>query len=300
MSDYASPLVSILMPCYNHEPYIETAIKSALNQSYKNFEIILIDDGSTDNTWQILLNYIGDPRVKANTRNNLGLIATLKELRSKARGKYLTILASDDKFYPNKLEKMVPILESNSDAVLCVGKTDIIDINDNKLGVMQGEYRGKGSLYTKLLQGEVYISSVSTLVKTDAYSTVEFFDPYIEDLPAWLQISKIGRVICIPDIVASYRFSPNSMSKNAKKMVKAEMNIIAQFLSTDTTPNEGLWPAGWCARWFKAYSKISFYDALVLCFSKRWNLKAVLKIDFIKGLIYIFYGLLARAFGVKF
>ncbi len=228
---------------------METAILSALSQSYKNIEIIIIDDGSKDGTWSKIEKYIGISKVRAFRRPNKGLVETIIELRTLAKGTYLTVLASDDRFYTNKIEVMVDALLENPNAAICVGKTDIIDLDNFVIGYVKDEYDGRGDLFRLLLNGKTYISSVATLIKSEVYNDVDFFDPYVEDLPAWLQIAKSYHYVEIKDIVASYRVTPGSVSSNTERMIVSEQNIIKKFLPDGQLQH----PVGWASRWFRGY-----------------------------------------------
>jgi len=105
------PLVSVSMPAFNAERYIGEAIESILSQTYTNFELIIIDDGSTDQTREIINRY-HDPRiVKIFSDQNRGLIATRNQIAQLARGKYLALLDADDRAFPNRLELQVNFLE---------------------------------------------------------------------------------------------------------------------------------------------------------------------------------------------
>jgi glycosyltransferase involved in cell wall biosynthesis len=120
-----SPKVSIIIPTYNHEHYILTALKSCFLQIYKNIEIIIIDDGSTDNTKNILSSYLN--RVTYLYQENQGLAAARNTGLNTAEGKYIQFLDSDDTIHPEKLSKQVNFLEQNKNciAVFCnCGKSD--------------------------------------------------------------------------------------------------------------------------------------------------------------------------------
>jgi len=283
-----SPLVSVIMPSYNHEKYVTDAIESVLAQTYENFELIIIDDGSKDGSWNEICHYSDHPKIKSFQRENRGLIETLKELRMMARGKYLTILASDDKFHQNKLEVMVDLLERNPEAALCIGKTDVIDENGDFKKLVADEYSGNDSLYMELILGRTYVSSVSTLVKTSVYIDIKFVDPYIEDLPAWLQISKKWKVVCTPNIIASYRTITGSMSSNTLKMVASEMSILKQFLAEENGVFKH-YPVGWCGRWFKALSKYSNRNAFKFLLSSACDKNVIFTLDFYKGIFNMIY-----------
>jgi alpha-1,3-rhamnosyltransferase len=270
------------MPCYNHEKYVAFAIESVLKQTYSNIEIIIIDDGSRDNTWQEISKYKSYPNITCKSRDNKGLIETLKELRRLANGEFLTIIASDDIFCQDKISLMVKAFSEHPNADLCVGRTNIINQHGVVVGEIKNEYDGNGDLYYKLINGLTYISSVSTMIRTTAYRSVEFIDTYIEDLPAWLQLSKNGEAIFVNRVVACYRRMPNSMSSNTVAMIKSEMKIVKLYANGIANSK---YPVGWCGRWFKALCGSDIKMARLFLFSTECSKKIYLRIDFYKGVL---------------
>ena len=129
-------LISVGIPAYNHEKYIQETIKSIINQTYRNIELIILDDGSTDSTW----NKIQEMKVECEKRftrvyferqKNMGCSRTNHKLITLAQGKYYMVLASDDLAKPNALEVEHQFLSKNSDFVSCVGDNDLMDSESN-------------------------------------------------------------------------------------------------------------------------------------------------------------------------
>ena len=131
MSGYNS-LVSVLIPAYNHEKYVQEAIKSIINQTYQNIELIIIDDGSKDNSWQKIQEMKVEcekrfVRVVFKTKINEGTTHTLNQLLNEAQGEYVYIIASDDIAKSGAIEKEVDFLNNNLDYALVVGNDEFID-----------------------------------------------------------------------------------------------------------------------------------------------------------------------------
>jgi hypothetical protein len=117
-ADEVMPLVTVSMPAFNSERYIAEAIESILAQTYQNFELIIVDDGSTDRTREIIDSFT-DPRIiKVYSDQNRGLITTRNRIASLAKGKYLALLDADDRAFPERLALQVEYLEANN-ADLC-------------------------------------------------------------------------------------------------------------------------------------------------------------------------------------
>ena len=131
-SDY--PLVSVLIPAYNHESYIQMTIQSIINQSYQNIELIIVDDGSSDSTLDKIQEFKAQcderfVRFHYETQTNQGTCATLNKLIQSARGEFIFIIASDDIAKPRLISKEVEFLTSNKDYALVVFDNEFIDEN---------------------------------------------------------------------------------------------------------------------------------------------------------------------------
>ena len=243
------PLISVLIPAYNHEKYITQTIMSIIDQSYENLELIIIDDGSSDNTWHIIKSlekrcldrFIA---VKLITQTNQGICATLNTLIDLANGKYIYLIASDDLAKPNSIETLYTKLERDSNFVTAVGDSEIIDENSNKIAwdIAQNPVDiDKGyttfwqyfvakhprlkvidknldlfGAYKTLLKGN-YMPN-GCLIRTDALKNIGHFTNKapLEDWYMHLQLSKIGKYHFIDEVLFSYRWHSNNTIKNKK------------------------------------------------------------------------------------
>src|SRR5271170_4602024 len=129
------PLVSVCLPLYNGEKFLAQAIQSVLNQTYKNFELIIADDGSKDQGPAIVKELAKtDKRIKfQQNAHNLGLFQNYNECMRLAQGKYIKLFAQDDLFEPNILERMVAVLEQNESVSLVSCTRTWLDDNGNKI-----------------------------------------------------------------------------------------------------------------------------------------------------------------------
>ena len=132
----ASPLVSVIIPCYNAEKYVEEAIRSVMTQTYSNLEIIVTDDCSSDNTLMILETLAAeDSRIKViKNEENLKIVKSLNNMIEVAQGKYIARMDADDISLPERIEKQVSFLESNPEYGLCGTNAWHIDENGKKIG----------------------------------------------------------------------------------------------------------------------------------------------------------------------
>ena len=131
------PLVSVIVPAYNHEKYIQETIVSIINQTYKNIELLIVDDGSTDSTYDKICEMESRcrkrfVRFEFGKQENMGIIDTLNTLIGMSSGGYIYLIASDDIAAPHAIKTELDFLINNNDYAFCIGKNDIIDENSNR------------------------------------------------------------------------------------------------------------------------------------------------------------------------
>ncbi|QDV19773.1 Hyaluronan synthase [Gimesia panareensis] len=174
------PLVSVVIPSYNHEKYIESAISSVLNQTYKNLELIVIDDGSQDRSLELIRQF-KDPRLQVHAQENAGAHATINRGLEMAQGDFLTVLNSDDLYEPERLEICLKRFADNPDLGLVSSWINVIGSEGNLLGVKQGwenmqpwdlgdpdrSFRKTGSFSLNLLSSN-YVATTSNMLWTRA------------------------------------------------------------------------------------------------------------------------------------
>lgn len=222
-------LVSILMLTYNRAQYIDEAISSVLKQTYPHWELIIIDDGSTDETEQVIKSYT-DRRIKyiQHPKNN-GLFVRRAESLTYASGAYVAILDSDDIWHdPSKLAVQVDFLDSNPQHVLVGTYTKLIDAQGKTIGSKIF------ALYDKAIRARILIQNQFThsavLIRKDALGRTKGYQPTLaEDLELFLQLGKIGKLANLPLFATSHRIHVNSMNDHGGKMAAAIHNIIQQY-----------------------------------------------------------------------
>ena len=228
------PKISIIIPCYNAENYLEKAVNSIVNQTYKNLEIICIDDGSNDRTKEILLELQqkDDRIIVVSNEQNLKLIQTLNKGIEISTGEYIARMDADDVASPEKFEKQLNyLLKNNLD--LC--GTFAYLLYDNKL---------RKKFKTRItLNNNVKLSSLfdSPLIHPTVLGVSNLFKEYgyndssnnylIEDYELWRRIIKLDyRIGILPEYLFEYRVNPNGESQSKKKIQK--INHL-QFISTE-------------------------------------------------------------------
>lgn len=250
------PKISVLIPAYNHENYIKDAIDSVLNQSYANFELLITDDCSTDNTVQIIKSY-SDVRITGIFfSENQGTIRALNHLLRMAKGEYIAVLGSDDVWERNKLEKQLEVLERDSNLAACFSWATIINQNseilDDELVFPIHIFNGENSDRHQALR-EFYVSGnhfchSSVLIRKSVHEKIGKYNlayRQLHDFDLWVRLLLEYNVFMIKEPLVKYRFIQNagnlseaSWENNLRLYNEAE-NIIS-FLFENITKEDFL------------------------------------------------------------
>ena len=211
-------LISVIMPVYNSENYLEESINSILNQTHKNFEFIIINNGSTDNSLKIIKKYQKiDRRIVLIEKKNRGLIESLNDGLSKSKGQYIVRMDSDDISLPNRLAKQFSFMENNKLIGVCGTWIEIIDSkNHNRVKKFPQDDQ---SLKTTLLFS-VPFPHPSVMIRASAIKEkFEYSLGYdsIEDYKLWWDMSKTTIFYTLPEILLKYRSLPNGVTNTAEK-----------------------------------------------------------------------------------
>lgn len=228
--------VSVVMPVYNCGNYLEEAIDSVLTQTFGDFEFIIIDDGSTDDTVERILKYT-DPRICL-LHNKHDFIGTLNMGLSKAQGKYIARMDSDDIMMPERLALQVQTMETHPDIAVCASWFRLCGQREDKIGSFTG-YVPAPLVF--MLRSNI-IAHPTTMLRKDflekhALHYEEY--PYAEDYKLWCRIAQCeGRFWVEPAILLNYRVSPEQVC-NQKRQEQEETtflikNEILDYLITHT------------------------------------------------------------------
>ena len=209
------PLVSIVMPLYNCENYVAEAVESVISQSYRNWELIIVDDASTDNSYLIVKKLVGNnPKVKIyHKEQNIGVAKARNYALQLSEGKYIAFLDSDDIWLPNKLEIQIGFMEVEN-IFLSYTSYYIINKKSKITSVFLAE---KTVTYDDMLKTS-QIGTLTTIYNAEKLGKYYFQEIGHEDYVMKLQILKgIDCARGIEEPLAKYRISDNSLSKNKIK-----------------------------------------------------------------------------------
>jgi glycosyltransferase involved in cell wall biosynthesis len=224
--------LSVVIPTYNHGQYLKRAIDSVLNQTYKDLEIIVVNDGSTDNTKDIVHSY-GD-QIKYIYQQNQGLASARNTGINASRGEFLAFLDADDWFAEDNLQIKMSFMESHQNAVWVYSNWQYLDEEGNHLtrGSEKFRYADKklnGHIFQELVHNRNFISPCTVVVKKAVLEDVNYFDPNVvcqEDLDLWLRISLKYPAHYIDKVLVYVTVHPKSLSTDFTKWVNGNAVIV--------------------------------------------------------------------------
>ena len=233
------PLVSICIPVFNGERTIRETICSVINQTYKNIEIVVVDNCSTDHTMDVIHSLDIDNMTVYQNSNNLGMVGNWNRCLSLAKGKYICILCADDTIEKDCIRKKVNMMEIEKDLVMCFSSSVVVNERGEVLlrrrpfksnCVVDGKELALRSYYSKNLYGE----PSNVLFKKDVIKEAVMFDGelrYATDWDMWLQLSCLGQVGYIDEVLMKYKISKSNQTSSTgfKQMIKDDNNVIENF-----------------------------------------------------------------------
>lgn len=260
MQQGSMPLVTAVIPVYNHEKYVAESIRSTIDQSYPNIELIVINDGSKDRSHEMVLTLVDEckqrfVRFEYINRENRGLTATLNQALTMSEGKYLALHASDDMILPDKYSCLVEALESiEEDYAGAFGNASFIDQQGREIYPDAGgrllhkksdetysnvldfytrdrdfDYRAEFGTYRTLVAA-TYLPTLSSLLKTAKIKEVGGWTAgsvLEEDWEMWLKLSKQHRFLFIDRILAAYRLhGKNSLDTMKPQLLQASLTLL--------------------------------------------------------------------------
>jgi len=226
-----SPKISVIMPIYNGERYIVSAIESVLAQTYKNFEIVIVNDGSTDNSREKISAYLKLPFVQYIEQVNRGVAAARNTAIRKAAGEWIAFLDQDDLWLPRKLEAQVDFMRAEPAAPMIHANVNWIDAHGQRVE-LDWDNNVSGNCLGQLFQRN-RIAVVTVAVKKECLGAVGLLDESlsgVDDYELWLRIARRFPIGRLDEIVACYRFHELNTSRAGGMMADRELAAIEQFV----------------------------------------------------------------------
>lgn len=222
-----TPTISVIMPVYNAERYLRESIDSILRQTYTDFEFIIINDGSSDASWDIIDTYAKkDSRIVAINQENAGVVKTANYAASIARGTYLARTDADDVSFDTKLEDLMDTAIAHPEAIVIVGSIEVIDENDEFV------YRELVPVYNEDIKRALYVRNPipngATLVKKTAFEKAGgFADVFAEDCHLWSRLWFMGEFRGTGTTVYRWRMNSTGLTfTNNEKSIQKEKEYL--------------------------------------------------------------------------
>ena len=227
------PKVSVIMPVYNAERYLQASIDSILRQTYQDFEFIIVNDGSTDNSQVIIDHYAAiDNRIIAIKQSNKGVVSTANHAISLAKGEYISRTDADDVSFEHKIEDLLKCAEKNPKAIVICGSIEVIDerseyVYRDLVPVRDADIRNAFYLRNPVPNG-------ATLIKKTAIEAVGgYADVFAEDCHMWIKLLQIGEFAGTGTFVYKWRMNPKGLTLSNNSMsIKKCKEYIEELWST--------------------------------------------------------------------
>ena len=221
------------MPVYNAGKYVGKSIESILSQTYTNLELIIVNDGSTDNSREVILSY-KDPRIKYfENDSNLNIVKTRNRCISESSGEYIAVLDSDDIAFPDRLEKQLEFLEANPEYGMCGTYYHIINENN--------EYQSRIQVPLNDLDNKTFLNfnvcfcHSTVMMRSELAKKIKYREGYdiIEDYEITYNISKIAKIANLPIYSTHYRVHGNNVTIAKKEKAQENRKKIDETVLTD-------------------------------------------------------------------
>jgi glycosyltransferase involved in cell wall biosynthesis len=213
-----NPIISVILPVYNAEKYIEEAINSILEQTYQNFELIIINDGSSDNSVNVINQYEKNNKVKIVNQENHGLIFTLNKGIDLAKGQYIARMDADDIAHPERFEKQLSLFEANPNLGVCSASTENFGAEtDITIRSADNDVLKATLLFWPPFAHPAAMIKRSVLLDNKIYYREEF--KHCEDFDLWSQLAPYCQFSNVTDVMLKYRVHPEQVTNSFSDVV---------------------------------------------------------------------------------
>lgn len=249
------PLVSILLPSYNHAAYVEATIRSVMVQKGVSFELLVVDDGSPDHSASLLQQLQHELGFTLILRENRGLVYSLNELLEKARGKFISTIASDDIMPFGRLAQQVAYMQNHPEVVASFGQIQNMDVNGALNTNIDPRYLPgvPWVSFEQLMLGIREVHGCTEMIQRDALLQVGGFpsEYRIEDFPLWLRLSrKFGPLAVLDSVHCYYRIHGSNMHRKLDFIYENVLQILEEHRDHPDYPEAlSRWKANWFSSW---------------------------------------------------
>lgn len=226
------PKVDVIIPAYNAATFLPATLQSVESQTFEDWRILLVNDGSTDNTTQVIAPYQERMRHKLIhiQQANAGLPAARNKAIRHSSAEFLAILDADDIWLPWRLEESLKSFENRPQIGLSYGMIRYIDANGNMTAWQDRRQKNaEGNIATHIYTRKVNLPCPTITFRRNCVEDVGLFDETMratEDRDMWLRIAVKYEIAFIERVIAHYRLSPNSMSSDLNRMITAQLNFV--------------------------------------------------------------------------
>lgn len=234
------PTVSVIVPAYGHAHFIEETLRSVFTQTFRDFEVIVINDGSPDDTAARVRPLADAGRIRYYEQTNRGQSAARNEGLRHARGEFIAYLDDDDRWSPDKLAWQVAALRAHPEAVAAYGFAHLTGNGQNFRHPRQ--LGPSGSIKDELLGGNLIVSPGQVLIRARELHAIGGFDETIkgaDDWDLWLRLADRGAFIYEERCALHYRYHANNASRNTGEMFRTQMQVLKKHLGR--TPFQSRW-----------------------------------------------------------
>lgn len=241
-TDRISPLITIIIPTFNRQQYLLESIKSASNQDSRNYEVMVVDDGSTDGTESIVLSF-KDERLRYLKRNHAGAVATRNYGIEQSNGEYILWLDSDDILIPNILHRYIDTISANPDADVFYGDLEVFTDDGRSQILKYADYYSEKNLLSHLILRNIF-PNPGSLVRKQIYKKNGTYNPIFtraHDYEFWCRIANVSKFKHIGHLCCRWRWHEGNMSSGSVKYdTKYEARIVKSLI--DRHPLKKLFP----------------------------------------------------------
>jgi glycosyltransferase involved in cell wall biosynthesis len=232
-------MVDVLIPAFNAARYLPAALESVVSQTFEDWQIVLVDDGSTDNTAEVVAPYVErhGAKVRYIRQENRGLPAARNAAIRASDGEFLALLDADDVWLPCRLAESLKMMAERPRAGLSYGLIQGIDPEDRPGSTWVGNLKDvEGRIAPQIYMRKVELPCPTIMFRRRCVDEVGLFDETMratEDRDLWLRIALRYEVAFVPKVLAYYRVSPTSMSTDPERMLKAQMQFIQKHYGSE-------------------------------------------------------------------